>query len=235
VQPGAAGVSQPWFRKHAYSGNIAIVAHGRPAGCLSTNTVATALPDPRQAHARRSCERAFLHRKNRFFADKCSHCNKSGGRKPPVERIPHASSRRRSSPHCRCTLGLQTHGRLTPAALGCVFAGPRTLLDSRRTAFSFPYHSGLTKAAPGSAGVAASCLACGRFGRKMCQSPRAHRHKEHQKRTWKGSRNSMRAICAPTQRTPEADLERFTQLYENYVRTGTKSTRSRLGKVRVTL
>jgi hypothetical protein len=39
---------------------------------------------PRRAHARRSCECAFLHRKNRFFADKRSHCNKSGGRKPPV-------------------------------------------------------------------------------------------------------------------------------------------------------
>jgi hypothetical protein len=53
VQPGAAGVNQPWFRKHAYSGNIAIVAHGRPAGCLSTNTVATALPDPRRVDAAR--------------------------------------------------------------------------------------------------------------------------------------------------------------------------------------
>jgi hypothetical protein len=39
---------------------------------------------PRRAHARRSWERAFVHRKNRFFAGKRSLCNKSGGRKPPV-------------------------------------------------------------------------------------------------------------------------------------------------------
>jgi hypothetical protein len=132
----------------------------------------------------------------RFFATNVRTATRAGGVSPPWVRTASAPA------------------FVTPAALGCVFAGPRTLLDSRRTAFSFPYHSGLTKAAPGSAGVAASCLACGRFGRKMCQSPRAHRHKEHQKRAWKGSRNSMRAICAPTQRTPEADLERFTQLYE---------------------
>ena len=36
------------------------------------------------------------------------------------------------------------HGGLTPAALGCVFASPRTLLNSHRTAFAFPNHGGLT-------------------------------------------------------------------------------------------
>jgi hypothetical protein len=40
--------------------------------------------EPRRADARRSREPAFVHHKNRFFADKRSHCNKSGGRKPPV-------------------------------------------------------------------------------------------------------------------------------------------------------
>jgi hypothetical protein len=40
------------------------------------------------------------------------------------------------------------HGGLTPAALGCVFASPRTLPNSHRTAFAFPTHGGLTPAAP---------------------------------------------------------------------------------------
>jgi hypothetical protein len=41
--------------------------------------------------------------------------NKSGGRKPPVERDPDASSRPRNSPHCRCRRGLQsTVGRHLP-------------------------------------------------------------------------------------------------------------------------
>jgi hypothetical protein len=44
---------------------------------------------------------------------------------------------------------LSNHGGLTPAALGCVFASPRTLLDSRRPAFAFPNHGGLTPAALG--------------------------------------------------------------------------------------
>jgi hypothetical protein len=52
-----------------------------------TFTLTPALVKPRRADARRSCERAFVHRKNRFFADKRSHCNKSGGRKPPVVTI----------------------------------------------------------------------------------------------------------------------------------------------------
>jgi len=72
---------------------------------------------PRRADARRSWERAFVHRTNRFFPDKCLHCTKSGGRKPPVEGTPQASSRARNSLHCRCRRGLQNHGGLTPAAL----------------------------------------------------------------------------------------------------------------------
>jgi hypothetical protein len=39
---------------------------------------------PRRADTRRSWECAFVHRTNRFFPDKRSHCTKSGGRKPPV-------------------------------------------------------------------------------------------------------------------------------------------------------
>jgi hypothetical protein len=73
---------------------------------------------PRRADARRSCECAFVHRKNRFFAGKRSHCNvRAGGVSPPVECAPHTSSRRRNSSHRRRTCDLQTHGGLTPAAL----------------------------------------------------------------------------------------------------------------------
>jgi hypothetical protein len=41
---------------------------------------------PRRADARRSCERAFVHRKNRFFADTRAHCEtRAGGVSPPWE------------------------------------------------------------------------------------------------------------------------------------------------------
>jgi hypothetical protein len=58
-----------------------------------------------------------------FFAGKRSHCNKSGGRKPPVGCTPRAGSRRRNPPHSRCGPGLQTHGGLTLAALGAACDG----------------------------------------------------------------------------------------------------------------
>jgi hypothetical protein len=53
--PGAGGVSPPWFRKRAYK-------------CVSS-TLPTmfARSHPRRADARRSCERAFLQRKRRYF------------------------------------------------------------------------------------------------------------------------------------------------------------------------
>jgi hypothetical protein len=44
----------------------------------------TCFPHPRRADARRSCERAFVHRKNRFFAEGRSHCStRAGGVSPP--------------------------------------------------------------------------------------------------------------------------------------------------------
>jgi hypothetical protein len=52
------------------------------------------------------------------------------------------------------------HGGLTPAALGCVFASPRTLLNSHRTAFAFPTHGGLTVAALDAAVVVRRTLFC---------------------------------------------------------------------------
>jgi hypothetical protein len=93
---------------------------------------------PRRADARRSCEPAFVHRTNRFFAGKRSHCNKSGGAsaprgmfsvceletwKPSALRLqtwfptgggltPVAGRKRP-----QLQLRYQTHGGLTPAAL----------------------------------------------------------------------------------------------------------------------
>ena len=77
-------MSQPWFEKRVCSGNTAIVAQRRPVGGLCTDTLATALPDPRRADVRRSWECAFLNRTNRFFADKRSQLNtRAGGVSPP--------------------------------------------------------------------------------------------------------------------------------------------------------
>jgi hypothetical protein len=45
----------------------------------------------------------------------------------------HANSKRRNSSHWNCRRGLQTHGGLTPAALGCVDDTRRTLRHSPRT------------------------------------------------------------------------------------------------------
>ncbi len=44
----------------------------------------TGVGEPRRANARRSCERAFVHRKNRFFDGRRSHRNtRAGGVSPP--------------------------------------------------------------------------------------------------------------------------------------------------------
>jgi hypothetical protein len=68
VQPRAAGVSQPWFWKHARSGWIAIVAQRRPVGGLCTNTVAIALP----YHG--GLTPAALESSSRYSRDICSLC-----------------------------------------------------------------------------------------------------------------------------------------------------------------
>jgi hypothetical protein len=66
---------QPWFPTSA--GLTPVAGRKRPQLQLRYSY-------PRRADARRSCEPAFVHRKNRFFAGKRSHRTKSGGRKPPV-------------------------------------------------------------------------------------------------------------------------------------------------------
>jgi hypothetical protein len=100
--------------------------------------VADAFFDTTAADARRSCECAFVHRKNRFFAGRRPHCTKSGGRKPPVGCSRYANTETRKSSalplrtwfptsgradagspdervrNCNCVT--HTHGGLTPVA-----------------------------------------------------------------------------------------------------------------------
>jgi hypothetical protein len=104
----------------------------------------TALPlqtrfaNPRRAHARRSCEPAFVHRKNRFFADRRSHCTKSGGRKPPVGCIRYANSKRGNPARLPLQTWFPTSGGLTPVAertrpqLQLRYSHPRRV-DARRS------------------------------------------------------------------------------------------------------
>jgi hypothetical protein len=83
---------------------------------------------PRRADTRRSCERAFVHCKNRCFAGRRSHCNtRAGGRKPPV------------APINAIATAIYAHAR-TPSAI-C----RRTTLLSADT--HLPAHGGLTCAA----------------------------------------------------------------------------------------
>jgi hypothetical protein len=88
VQPRAAGVSQPWFRKRACSSNTAIVAHGRPADRPYTNAVAVTLPNSRRAYARRSLWACVCASQKSFFRRQTFALqHKSGGRQPPVATI----------------------------------------------------------------------------------------------------------------------------------------------------
>jgi hypothetical protein len=80
---------------------------------------------PRRADARRSCKPAFLHRKNRFFADKRRTATRAGGVSPPwfASATPPAFvSTPPAVPRDFAEAFLQvrfpnTHGGLTPAAL----------------------------------------------------------------------------------------------------------------------
>jgi hypothetical protein len=55
-------------------------------------------------------------------------CTRSGERKPPVQYLPHANSKRANSPHCRCRRGLQpTVGLRPPLLRMCVSASQKTL------------------------------------------------------------------------------------------------------------
>jgi hypothetical protein len=84
VQPGAAGVSQPWFRKRACSSNTAMVARRRPVSGLCTNTVAIALPyhgGLTPAAPDRMCVRAS--QKSLFFGRRAHRETRAGGVSPP--------------------------------------------------------------------------------------------------------------------------------------------------------
>ena len=88
VQPRAAGVSQPWFRKRACSGKTTIVAQGRPAGRPYTNAVAVALPHPRRAYARRSLWTCVCASQKSFFRRQTFALqHKKRGASAPVENI----------------------------------------------------------------------------------------------------------------------------------------------------
>jgi hypothetical protein len=60
--------------------------------------------------------------------------SRAGGVSPRGMHPAHANSKRRNSSHWNCRRGLQTHGGLTPVALGCVDDSRRTLRHSSRTA-----------------------------------------------------------------------------------------------------
>jgi hypothetical protein len=76
--------------------------------------------EPRRADARRSCEHAFVHRKNRFFVGGHSHGNtRAGGRKPPRGMRASTFGKTRSPLPVR----FPNHGGLTPAALANVCIG----------------------------------------------------------------------------------------------------------------
>jgi hypothetical protein len=142
VQPGAAGVSQPWFRKRACSSNTAMVARRRPVGGLCTNTVAIALPyhgGLTPAALVTGC--AFVHRKNRFFAGRRAHCEtRAGGVSPPWFRkcaYKRVSSTLRTTfarpQPCRADVWHSTDARPCGVAEQCsLFAAPRSFTQPRR-------------------------------------------------------------------------------------------------------
>jgi hypothetical protein len=156
VQQGAAGVSQPWYADPVA---IALHRHGglTPAALANVRLcIAKGVIWPVTGHRAWRQERGASAprgkhpplRIGKAYRRRCvAHATSSGGCKPPVESRPHASAKGGKSSHRSHRRGSENHGGLMPAALGCVFASPRTLLDSRRPAFAFPNHGGLTPAA----------------------------------------------------------------------------------------
>jgi hypothetical protein len=157
MQPGAGGVSPPWhagvlvrarmlgnatpFRSHG-SLTVAILV-GKSCGPLARHFRATAGSRPPLSIA---CSTASEHC-SIFIRNRSPHTpRRADARRSWLRVLPSASIVRFWSATVRGT----HHGGLTPAALGCVFASPRTLLDSRWPAFAFPNHGGLTPAALGS-------------------------------------------------------------------------------------
>jgi hypothetical protein len=57
---------------------------------------------------------------------------------------------------------------------------------------------------------------------KKARDVSTQRHKEHQKRTWRGSRNSMRTICALAQRRPRRTRVQSSGSLGTYLRNGTR-------------
>jgi hypothetical protein len=101
VPTRAAGAGQPWYGKR--------MCGAKRKQCAKAGHRCKREFDPRRADARRSCECAFLHRKRRCSSGRRTpfHAPGAGGRKPPVQYLPHANSKRANSPHCRRRRGLQ--------------------------------------------------------------------------------------------------------------------------------
>jgi hypothetical protein len=82
MQGGAAGVSQSWLASRVCKSETATRRLRRPFA--STKRRCKCVTEPRRADARRSCEWAFAHRKNRFFARRHPYTNtRAGGVSPP--------------------------------------------------------------------------------------------------------------------------------------------------------
>jgi hypothetical protein len=120
----------------------------RSCGDVRGIVLAGTISEPRRADARRSRpDVRMCIAKIVFCRQTCALRNKSGGRKPPVGRIRRAGSRRRNSSHCNCKRGLQTHGGLTPAALGAACDGRVGMCAELSSQARFSSHGGLTPAA----------------------------------------------------------------------------------------
>jgi hypothetical protein len=153
---GAAGISQPWraqrhcsWRTHAFAGiracqleRLAPVSRGTGKECAVRNVssaqkrVTVANANSTTAGLRppllRMCVSAS--QKTLFFRQtNAVPCTRSGGRKPPVQYLPHANSKRANSPHCRCRRSLQPTAGLRPPLLRMCVSASRMALYAANT------------------------------------------------------------------------------------------------------
>jgi hypothetical protein len=145
--PGAGGVSPPCntFRMRTRNGQTHLIAF------------ADAVCNPRRAYVRgadesaRNCNRVILtptaglrppllrmcvsaSQKTLFLRQtNAVPCTRSGGRKPPVQYLPHANSKRANSPHCRRRRGLQPTAGLRPPLLRMCVSASRIALYAANT------------------------------------------------------------------------------------------------------
>jgi hypothetical protein len=106
----------------------------------------TGFTQPRRADARRSCERAYVHRKNRFSPANTRTVTRAGGVSPPWGTFD-ANSKPGNWSHCNCRRGLPSHGGLTPAAPVNVRSSVAERCSILRCSVGITNHGGLTPAA----------------------------------------------------------------------------------------